>query len=118
MGGKWLSGRKRQTVNLLGNSRWFESNLSHSLNKKEKNIISNIKYYNINTIRPIKFNVVNKTIYIRNVNAINNEYLFYIIKENAKYNILNKYIKNINESTDCIGSTNYIVIARNVIKIG
>merc|ERR1712032_32227 len=28
MGGKWLSGRKRQTVNLLGNSRWFEPNLS------------------------------------------------------------------------------------------
>jgi hypothetical protein len=26
--GKWLSGRKRQTVNLLGNSRWFEPNLS------------------------------------------------------------------------------------------
>merc|ERR1712028_116158 len=32
MGGKWLSGRKRQTVNLLGNSRWFESNLSQVKN--------------------------------------------------------------------------------------
>ena len=26
--GRWLSGRKRQTVNLLGNSRWFEPNSS------------------------------------------------------------------------------------------
>ena len=87
------------------------------MNKKEKHIISNIKYYNINTIRRIKFNVVNKTIYIKNVNAVNNEYLSYIIKENTKYNILNKYIKNISESTDCIGSTNYIVISKNIIKI-
>nr|YP_010049558.1 hypothetical protein J6674_mgp26 [Strombidium cf. sulcatum]QPL15963.1 hypothetical protein [Strombidium cf. sulcatum] len=32
-GGRWLSGRKRQTVNLLGNPRWFESNSSHIYNK-------------------------------------------------------------------------------------
>ena len=29
---KWPSGRWRQTVNLLGNPRWFESNLFHLLN--------------------------------------------------------------------------------------
>ena len=29
--GRWLSGRKRQTVNLLGNSRWFEPNSSHTI---------------------------------------------------------------------------------------
>ena len=33
---KWPSGRWRQTVNLLGNPRWFESNLFHLLNKLNK----------------------------------------------------------------------------------
>merc|ERR1712021_97307 len=31
MGKKWPSGRRRQTVNLLGNSRWFESSFFHYL---------------------------------------------------------------------------------------
>ena len=38
---KWPSGRWRQTVNLLGNPRWFESNLFHLLNIPN-NLISSI----------------------------------------------------------------------------
>merc|ERR1712078_717295 len=63
MGGKWLSGRKRQTVNLLGNSRWFESNLSH-----KKYMLAKIP--NNNRSKAIKirkrfnrFNTINKYIY-------------------------------------------------------
>ena len=115
--GKWLSGRKRQTVNLLGNSRWFESNLSHSLNKEERYIINNIKHYNINVTRRIKFNIVNKAIYMKNINIINNEYSLYIIKESTKYNILSKYIRHINKFANCIGTTNYSIMSRNITKI-
>ena len=40
--GRWLSGRKRQTVNLLGNSHWFEPNSSHLI---RKNINVNYKTF-------------------------------------------------------------------------
>ena len=40
--GKWPSGRRRQTVNLLGNSRWFESNLSHFLKTKISEVKNNL----------------------------------------------------------------------------
>merc|ERR1711937_66263 len=48
MGGKWPSGRRRQTVNLLGNSRWFESNLSHFFMKVGTRKIALLLNININ----------------------------------------------------------------------
>merc|ERR1711908_55350 len=69
MGGKWLSGRKRQTVNLLGNSRWFESNLSH-----KKYMLVKITNNKNKTMRIRKgFNMINKYMYSLNVGNNNKQ---------------------------------------------
>merc|ERR1712134_144489 len=67
MGGKWLSGRKRQTVNLLGNSRWFESNLSHKKYMLVK--IPNNRSKAIKTRK--RFNTINKYIYNLDIKSNN-----------------------------------------------
>merc|ERR1712134_206353 len=78
MGGKWLSGRKRQTVNLLGNSRWFESNLSH-----KKYMLAKIP--NNNRSKAIKirkrFNTMNKYMYSLSImnNTSNNENIITLV---------------------------------------
>merc|ERR1711937_703393 len=69
MGGKWLSGRKRQTVNLLGNSRWFESNLSH-----KKYMLAKIPNNGSKAIKIRKrFNTVNKYIYSLGIKSNNKQ---------------------------------------------
>merc|ERR1712078_777774 len=69
MGGKWLSGRKRQTVNLLGNSRWFESNLSHKKYMLAK--IPNNRSKAIKIRR--RFNTINKYIYSLGIKSNNKQ---------------------------------------------
>jgi len=87
------------------------------LNKEERYIINSIKHYNINATRRIKFNIVNKAIYMKNISVINSEYSLYIIKESTKYNILSRYIKHINKFDNCVGTTNYTIISINITKI-
>ena len=113
--GKWLSGRKRQTVNLLGNSRWFESNLSHSLNKGEMNIISSIKHYNINIRRVSKFNILNKDIYLYKSCGIS--YVNHINKENSKCLTLYKYCKSVKEINSTVNLTVYKLISTYALRI-
>ena len=55
---KWPSGRRRQTVNLLGNSRWFESNLFH--NKKDSSLLDFLLSLITNLFRHKEFLVLKK----------------------------------------------------------
>merc|ERR1712078_955462 len=73
--GKWLSGRKRQTVNLLGNSRWFESNLSH-----KKYMLAKIPNNRSKAVKIRKrFNTINKCIYSLGIKTSNNENIITLV---------------------------------------